>query len=90
MYLRNLFRLPSKKQKLFFYLIIMAFHILELVSTIIIMIEFSHNGWDEEAIFVYVNDLIKLRLFLPDPLTLSTAAGNGDGWAVWFVLPKKF
>ncbi|WP_394151081.1 hypothetical protein [Vibrio maritimus] len=45
---------------------------------------FRDCGWDEEATFVYINDLIRLRLLLPDPKSFSVVAGDGTGWAVWF------
>lgn len=45
---------------------------------------FNKHGWDEEAIFINVNELIGLRLLLPDPKTYGTVAGNSDGWAIWF------
>jgi hypothetical protein len=45
---------------------------------------FNKRGWDEEAIFINVNELIGLRLLLPDPKTYGTVAGNFDGWAIWF------
>ena len=50
---------------------------------------FHECGWDEEATFVYVNDLIRLRLLLPDPKSFSVAAGNSRGWAVWFGVTNR-
>ncbi|MFL0868460.1 hypothetical protein [Vibrio parahaemolyticus] len=43
---------------------------------------FAKKGWDEEAIFVYINDLIRLRLILPDPSTHGVVFGNNEGWAL--------
>lgn len=50
---------------------------------------FFENEWDEEAIFVYINDLIRTRLLLPDPRTFSAVAGDGQGWAVWFGVTER-
>jgi hypothetical protein len=50
---------------------------------------FTDKGWDEEAIFVYVNDLVRLRLLLPDPQTAATFASSGEGWAVWFGISNR-
>lgn len=48
--------------------------------------KFKEMGWDEEAIFINVNELIGLRLLLPDPKTSSGAsfASDSEGWAIWF------
>lgn len=45
---------------------------------------FNEQGWDEEAVFININELIGLRLLLPDPKTHGVVAGNSDGWAIWF------
>ncbi|PKG59075.1 hypothetical protein [Shewanella sp. GutDb-MelDb] len=50
---------------------------------------FKGHGWDEEAIFVYINDLVRLRLLLPDPKSFSSVAGNNEGWAVWFGITNR-
>ncbi|QUX92079.1 hypothetical protein CYL31_11945 [Marinomonas sp. A3A] len=50
---------------------------------------FMNKGWSEEAIFVYLNDLIRLRLILPDPLSHSSSMSNGSGWGVWFGLTDR-
>jgi hypothetical protein len=49
---------------------------------------FKDKGWDEEAIFININELIGLRLLLPDPKSYSVAAGNSEGWAIWFGITK--
>ena len=52
--------------------------------------EFSEVGWDEESIFVYVNDLMGRWLLLPDPASYSGGGmGGGDGWAIWFGVTEK-
>ncbi len=50
---------------------------------------FLEKGWDEEAIFVYVHDLIRRRLLLPDSSNNQSVAGSGEGWAVWFGITNK-
>ncbi|ELV8552766.1 hypothetical protein QNE49_000386 [Vibrio fluvialis] len=50
---------------------------------------FKDKGWDDEAIFVYVNDLIRLRLILPDPSTAYTVPGNSNGWTLWFGITDR-
>ena len=50
---------------------------------------FIDKGWSEEVIFVYLNDLTRLRLILPDPLTYATLMGENDGWANWFGLTDR-
>ena len=49
---------------------------------------FSLKGWDEEAIFVNVTELIQLKILLPDPMTHSNSFGSGTGWAIWFGLTR--
>lgn len=49
---------------------------------------FAVNGWDEEAVFINVNELIGLRLLLPDPKAFGAVAGNSDGWAIWFGITR--
>ncbi|WP_019276755.1 hypothetical protein [Vibrio coralliilyticus] len=51
--------------------------------------KFKRNRWDDEAIFVYVNDLIRLRLLLPDPLTAPTIHGSNNDWALWFGITDR-
>ncbi len=51
--------------------------------------KFKKNRWDEEAIFVYVNDLIRLRLLLPDPSTTATIHGSNNDWALWFGITDR-
>ncbi|MEH0741182.1 hypothetical protein H4F05_06605 [Vibrio cholerae] len=45
--------------------------------------------WDEEAVFVYINDLQRLRLILPDPCTTYTIPGNSDSWTLWFGITAR-
>ncbi|WP_438463468.1 hypothetical protein [Marinomonas sp. PE14-40] len=51
---------------------------------------FSKKRWDKEAVFVYVNDLIRLRLLLPDPAS-SVGAGEGSGqdWSASFGITNR-
>ncbi|MGI9950648.1 hypothetical protein [Vibrio hyugaensis] len=44
---------------------------------------FLQHGWDEEAVFVYINDLIRTHLLLPDPVT-SFGYHDPDKWGLWF------
>ena len=50
---------------------------------------FVKKGWDEETIFVYVHDLIRRRLLLPDSSNYQSQASSGEGWAVWFGITDK-
>tara|TARA_B100000700_G_C15003727_1_gene837536 strand:+ start:149 stop:664 length:516 start_codon:yes stop_codon:yes gene_type:complete len=50
---------------------------------------FGGGKWDEEAVFVYTNDLIRARLLLPDPKAHGTVSGDGKGWAVWFGVTNR-
>jgi hypothetical protein len=51
---------------------------------------FEDKGWDEEAIFINVNELIGLRLLLPDPITPEggSFASKNEGWTIWFGITK--
>lgn len=51
--------------------------------------DFSKGRWDEEAVFVYVNALTRVRLLLPDPKTYGAVAGSDKGWAVWFGVTNR-
>lgn len=48
--------------------------------------KFKEMGWDEEAVFINVYELIGLRLLLPDPKKHSGArfGSSVEGWAIWF------
>jgi hypothetical protein len=50
---------------------------------------FFEKGWEEETIFVYVHDLIRRRLLLPDSDNNQATAASGEGWAVWFGITSK-
>jgi len=45
---------------------------------------FLDHGWSEELMFLFVNDLIRLRLLLPEPHTEETFITSGDGLAITF------
>ena len=44
----------------------------------------KRKAWDEETVFVYIDQLIRLRLLLHDPASVTAVAGKAEGWAVWF------
>lgn len=47
-------------------------------------------NWDQETVFVYVNELIRLRLLVPDPKTSATVASDVEThWAVWFGITDR-
>jgi hypothetical protein len=50
---------------------------------------FHDKGWDEELMFVFVNDLIRLRLLLPEPQTEDTFLSSGSGLSVAFGVSDK-
>ncbi|WP_428637306.1 hypothetical protein [Shewanella sp.] len=50
---------------------------------------FVDKGWDAESIFVYVHDLIRRRLLLPDSDNYQSQCSSGEGWAVWFGITNK-
>ncbi|WP_415887504.1 hypothetical protein ACMXYO_05380 [Neptuniibacter sp. QD37_6] len=45
---------------------------------------FHDKGWDTEAIFINTNELITLRLLLPDPAINPVMGGDGSYWYVGF------
>lgn len=49
---------------------------------------FLQRGWDEEAVFVYINDLIRTHLLLPDPVT-SFGYHDPDKWGLWFGITTR-
>ncbi|MGY8871564.1 MAG: hypothetical protein ACKVJE_14090, partial [Pseudomonadales bacterium] len=46
--------------------------------------DFKIKGWNEEAVFININELIGLRLLLPDPQAFSAEAVIHSGWTVFF------
>lgn len=50
---------------------------------------FKKDEWDSESVFVYVNELIRLRLLLPDPVTSRSAFNDGNGWGIWFGVTER-
>lgn len=51
---------------------------------------FEEKGWDEEAIFINVNELIGLRLLLPVPIAPEgeSFASKNEEWAIYFGITK--
>ncbi|HHF2887911.1 hypothetical protein ND926_19435 [Vibrio diabolicus] len=50
--------------------------------------KFSLQGWDEEAVYVYINDLIRTHILLPDPVT-SSGYHDPDKWGLWFGITTR-
>ncbi|EKO3833928.1 hypothetical protein NTH52_004947 [Vibrio harveyi] len=50
--------------------------------------KFSQHGWDEEAVYVYINDLIRTHILLPDPVT-SFGYHDPDKWGLWFGITTR-
>lgn len=50
---------------------------------------FTNEEWDEETVAIYIDELIKLRLLLPDPLTHSVYAGSDDSWSIYYGISNK-
>ncbi|NRB41625.1 MAG: hypothetical protein HRU20_24670 [Pseudomonadales bacterium] len=49
---------------------------------------FSTKGWDEEAVFVNITELIQLKILLPDPQAHTGSLSDGSGWAIWFGITR--
>ncbi|ENP0827545.1 hypothetical protein ACCI36_004777 [Vibrio parahaemolyticus] len=50
--------------------------------------KFSQQGWNEEVVYVYINDLIRTHLLLPNPVT-SFGWHNPDKWGLWFGITTR-
>ncbi|MBQ0796254.1 hypothetical protein [Zhongshania sp.] len=42
------------------------------------------DGWEDEEIFININELIRLRLLAPNPSTVGVIQSGGKSWTLWF------
>ena len=50
---------------------------------------FLSNGWDQETISVYVEQLIRLKFLLPDPLPITGFTNKSNIWSINFGISNK-
>ncbi len=50
--------------------------------------KFAQQGWSEEVVYVYINDLIRIHLLLPNPVT-SFGWHNPGKWGLWFGITTR-
>lgn len=50
---------------------------------------YENTDWNEEDIATYINELIRLRLLLPDPVTVPVFSGVDDLWTIFYGVGKN-
>ncbi len=50
---------------------------------------FLINGWDQETISIYIEQLIRLKLLLPDPLPITGYTTKSNIWSLNFGVSNK-
>ncbi|MBH0065477.1 hypothetical protein [Psychrobacter sp. SZ93C1] len=51
--------------------------------------DFTSKGWDKETIAVYVYELIRMRLLLPDPSSHGSYAGADNSWSIHYGISTR-
>jgi len=50
---------------------------------------YKDTSWNEEDIATYINELIRLRLLLPDPVTVPVFSDIDDLWTIFYGIGKN-